>query len=371
MPAIRVSAAAILRFPIRATLLLMPLLAVGCGLLESGEEMLFNSSALRPRNVLFASRGADGTEDALGLYTIDVLSGQQVSMLMAGDLDFVGPSISKDNSGTWILGFGRSRLTIVNGLTAGRKRVQGPGKVHRAIAIEPVAARRFAYMSGSTAGGFDIVIQPSATSTPIQVTNDASAATSYWTPAWAPDGQSLVYAKIVGSTGELWRVNADGTGAEKLPITTVELPTYAVFSPDGDEILVPGDFTSYRITDGAVGTFDHLRDLQVLQDRMAQMGFEFVGSALTGPVHGGEEVTQFRHTFPISVTWPPAQGDRLYFEALVATNVGSAPHEVIGVGLFSWVAGAMQLISHLDPMRLPEAEAENYTLGVMHPVVVP
>ncbi|MFC1500494.1 hypothetical protein ACFL6T_05725, partial [Candidatus Zixiibacteriota bacterium] len=211
---------------------------------------------------------------------------------------------------------------------------------------------------------------------PVAITSDGSSSIQNWTPCYSPDAQWILFAKIpTGATSgtgcELWRIHPDGTGAEKLPITTDEVPTYASWNPDGTEVFVPGDFTSYRISDGIVGKFDHARDLEVLTTKLAEWGFELVGSPLTGPTHEGDTVSQVRHTFPISAIWVP--GDRLYLEALVAYNDGMtpAPHAVAGVGFFTWLRDAQVLLKHMNPIPVSAANSEGYSISILHPSIIP
>jgi hypothetical protein len=314
-----------------------PILLAGCGLFEVGEDKYFDNTALARGRILVAIHDSANPDAELGLYTLDVMSNNEIRLFASADFDFTGPSIS-GNTGRYI-GFGRTQLELLDTFSKDSQRVAGFGAEQKALAF---------------------------------ITSDASESVSCWTPAWSPDGQWIIYARITGTanpTGQLWRVRPDGSEAEALPITTAELPTYAIFSPDGTEVLVPGDFTSYKIDDGRVGKIDHIRETDTFQQQLADMGYEVVGSPVTGAVHTGDTVTSFRHTFPISAYW--ATGDWIYFDALVASNYGSPPHPVLGVAIFSWLRISQRLFQHTQPVPLSEARTEGHAISVLHPTVIP
>jgi Tol biopolymer transport system component len=69
-----------------------------------------------------------------------------------------------------------------------------------------------------------------------------------WVPAWSPDGSSIAFAGRAGNQGEVFVMNADGTGAVNL--TNDPAPDWwPAWSPDGTKIVfssgrrtpVPGD----------------------------------------------------------------------------------------------------------------------------------
>ena len=354
----------------RAALLSALLLVGGCGLFDTEESSFYNSRALESGRLLYASYGESGTESKLSLLTVDYGSGGAISGLLSSGEDYAGPSIARNPTGQWLLAYGMSTLKVMNTVSLQRTSVQGPGSTKRSIALDPSDTGAISYMAGSPSEGFNIVVQSSATGTPIEITTDATPTKSYWTPAWSPDGQTILYTEVNDTGWQLWTVNADGTGATPLSFAITEIPTYAIFSADGDEIFVPGDFTSFRLSSGLEGTFDHIRDIAYVMQQLDNMGYELVGSPVTGPVHTGDAVTQFRHTFPISAYWH-SQGGRLFFDALVASNFGDPPHQVLGVGLFSYLPGPRILAKIVDPMPLTEAQSENYTFSLFHPVIVP
>lgn len=351
-------------------------LSAGCGLLSSGGggDSYFDSQSLLSRRVIFAGHYASSGEGSLSLYTIDVGTSSTPNLYGSGDFDFGGPVMAKDANNQWNVLFGIEHLTLRHAVNGSMTGVTGLGARQMAAAFDLSTPLRFVYMDGSEAGGYNIRYQTGATGTATEVTTDASPTVSYWTPTWSPDGAWIMYAKVTGTTGadaELWRVHPDGTGAEQLPITTTELPTYAVFNPTGTEVFVPGDFTSYKVLDGTPGKFDAMRDYAKMQSDLAAMGYEFVGSALTGPTHAGEYATPVRHAFPISAQWPALQNNRLYFEALVASNFGDPPHEVLGVAVFSWLATSETLLKHVSPMPLSAASTDGYTVSLVHPFIIP
>ncbi len=346
------------------------MLLAGCGLFEVGEDKYFDNTALARGRILVAIHDSANPDAELGLYTLDVMASNEIRLFASADFDFTGPSIS-GNTGRYI-GFGRTQLELLDTFSKDSQRVAGFGAEQRALAFDRQSPVRLAYMDGSTSTGFNIAVQLSLTAEPAAITSDASESVSCWTPAWSPDGQWIIYARITGTanpTGQLWRVRPDGSEAEALPITTTELPTYAIFSPDGTEVLVPGDFTSYKIDDGRVGKIDHIRETDTFQQQLADMGYELVGSPVTGAVHTGDTVTSFRHTFPISAYW--ATGDWIYFDALVASNYGTPPHPVLGVAIFSWLRISQRLFQHMLPVPLSEARTEGHAISVLHPTVIP
>jgi hypothetical protein len=56
-------------------------------------------------------------------------------------------------------------------------------------------------------------------------------------PAWAPDGNRIVFGNSVGTSvgGGIWIMNADGTGGARVP-NTAQNDTWPTFSPDGRQI---------------------------------------------------------------------------------------------------------------------------------------
>jgi len=351
---------------------ILALSTTGCGLFESTTTSIFDNTALQPRRLLVAFNGPTGADSQLALFTLDWRSGNTVHLAMSGDRDFAGPTISTNSTGRLILAFGHRTITTMSGYGNDRRLVTGPGSIHRAIALQPSTSSRMVYMASDGGEAFDIVLQHYGQDDATLVTSDASATVSYWTPAWAPDGLSFIYARLTPEGATLWRVQADGSGAVQLPIIADEIPTYAVFSPDGDEILVPGDLTSFQIADGTVGMFDHLRTTTDLESQLAAMGYELVGSPLTGPTHAGDATTPHRHAFGISACWPGGgQGDRIFFDALVADATGEPPHEVLGVAIFSWIPTVSALQRHTLPMPLSAAQTDGYRLSVFRPTLIP
>lgn len=343
-----------------------------CGQFDSGGDSIYQTQALASGRILFAgsSAGTEGTDT--GLYTVEGFAGTSTALYASANLDFTGPSVSEYPDLYWIMSFGKTHIELLNTFNTDRETIIGLGAQQRSLAFDTFSPVRFAFMDGSPSAGFNIAVQTSLTAQPSHVTSGASESVSYWTPAWSPDGEWIVYARISGTdtfSGELWRVKPDGSGAELLPITTTELPTYAVFSPDGTEILVPGDFTSYKIDDGRVGKIDHIRDMSTFQDQLAAMGYELVGSPVTGAVHTGDVTTSFRHSFPISAVW--ASGDWIYFDALVATNYGPVPHAVKGVGIFAWKRISQTLFMKVPPLPQSEELSDGYAFSNLHPTIIP
>ncbi len=354
------------------------LLLAGCGALNAGDDVGFQTTAIAANSLLFAGHSSTSDNAALELRVINVQGTNSVLVAGAGVHDYSSPDLARRSNGTYFVGFGRTKLKILDGFRIKVKKVDGIGAQQRSIDFDRTddsyAGGDFTYMDGDFDSGFDIVVQDGIDGTPTAITTDASGSFSYWTPEYSPDGTWILYAKVpAGATSgtgcELWRIHPDGTGAEQLPITTTEVPTYATWSPNGLEIFVPGDFTSYRVADGTVGKFDHARDYESLTTRLAEWGYEMVGSPLTGPTHEGDAVSAMRHTFPMSAIWVP--GDKLYFEGLVAYSDGAAPHTVAGFGLFAWLRDAQYLVRHLGPTPISATESEGYSMSIIHPVIIP
>lgn len=347
-----------------------------CGLFDTSPGLYFNSGALRSGRLLLATHGSESGGTDVTLYTLTVSGSRTFSTYASGVGDPSAPHIVDRSAGGWLMGYGINHLTVRSSVGDVEYTVNGLGARQMAIALDPTGTGRMVFMDGSAAAGFDISYRTGQGGTATALTDDASPAVSYWTPAWSPDGTWILYARIAGSTGadaQLWRVHPDGSGAEQLPITTVELPTYAIFSPDGHQVFVPGDFTSYRITDGSVGNIDHLREAPDLLAQLGGMGYTMVGSALTGPVESGGPTTEFRHTFPISACWTGSLGDPIYFDALVARMpVGDEPPpEPEGVAVFSWNPTTRTLTMHAEPVGFPESFTQGWAISILHPTLIP
>ncbi len=354
------------------------LLAVGCDLTSPNEDTYFDTTALSSGRILFAGHATSDPDAVLDLRVMATSGTESPTVMGSGRYDFSGPDAARQRNGTYMISFGRNSVRVLDTWKMGVTEIAGGG-TRRAAAFDHSGEGRFAYMKGSETSGFNILLRPSPKGEVTELTTDASSSFGYWTPSWSPDGQWILYAKVpAGATSgtgcELWRVHPDGSGAEKLPITTDEVPTYAIFSPDGIEVFVPADFTSYRISDGSAGTFRHVREMATFLDNIATIkgdyGYEFVGSPVTGPVHEGDTVTAVRHTFPMTALWVAA-GDRLYLEALVADNVGDPPHEVLGVALFTYLPDLERMLQITEPMPLSDQRTMNWTVSVMHPILLP
>lgn len=82
-------------------------------------------------------------------------------------------------------------------------------------------------------------------SNPMNLTNDSAR----WDlePEWSPDGQQIVYTSsefngtsVVSVTSEIFVINIDGTSRRRLTNNSYT-DAYAVFSPDGTEIVFHHD----------------------------------------------------------------------------------------------------------------------------------
>lgn len=66
-------------------------------------------------------------------------------------------------------------------------------------------------------------------------------------PAWSPDGANLAYA----AGGDIWMMNANGTGKTKLARNGYQAAPQPTWSPGGNQIA----FTAYPLTGGGIDLF--------------------------------------------------------------------------------------------------------------------
>ncbi len=350
--------------------------ASGCETEGVVGSVWFRPTRMVPNRILFAAHLEADDEHDLGLYVIYSPSTATTRYCYRrGDRDWPAPTVGIGYRSQYGVIYGMGQLKIFDGVLRNTDSVNGPAGDHYAASADTTSNNmRFAYMAGSFENGFNIVIQEDADGTPFMLTTDASSSVSYWTPTWSNDGQWVLYSRVTGTTGadaELWRAHPDGTGVEQLPITTTELPTYATFSPDLTEVFVPGDMTSYNISDGSVGTFDHLRDNTAFVDALDALGYEFVGSPMTGPLHQGDTATTYRQTASISTIWPLSSNDRIWFDMLVADSGGAAPHEVLGIVLLTWTPDTQLMVEHQEPIQIAPFRSEEYRFSIVHPTIIP
>jgi Tol biopolymer transport system component len=64
-----------------------------------------------------------------------------------------------------------------------------------------------------------------------------SSALPEFDPAWSPDGRSIVYATWTQAGGDIWRMNADGTGAATRLTDHPDFYRHPVFTPDGNSVV--------------------------------------------------------------------------------------------------------------------------------------
>ena len=110
---------------------------------------------------------------------------------------------------------------------------------------------RIAFMGGDSASEYDIWVVDVDGSNLIRLTD--SPGPDGW-PAWSPDGTRVAFTSVrddcsysdapdcrttgdVGPHHDVWVVNADGTGLERV---TLEFGQFVAWSPDGDALLVAG-----------------------------------------------------------------------------------------------------------------------------------
>ncbi len=88
---------------------------------------------------------------------------------------------------------------------------------------------------------YDVFIAPASGGTPVKVSSQPS--TERGAVAWSPDSKQLIFAAFrgEGSGAQLYRVNADGTGEQKLAIDAQAINGFTLdWSPDGRRIAFMG-----------------------------------------------------------------------------------------------------------------------------------
>src|SRR6266581_17169 len=137
----------------------------------------------------------------------------------------------------WVMfadGSGRTRLTTDS--VPERQPAWSPDGSHIAYARAP----------GGNFGGFHIWVMGAGGSFPHQVTNPWNQA-SDTDPAWSPDGTRIAFVRSKPDAfPELYVVNADGTGLQRLTTTLTTDEFDPAWSPDGTLIA----FTAFVLGDG-------------------------------------------------------------------------------------------------------------------------
>jgi Tol biopolymer transport system component len=64
-----------------------------------------------------------------------------------------------------------------------------------------------------------------------------SSALPEFDPAWSPDGRSVVYVTWTPAGGDIWRMNADGTGSATHLSDHADFYRHPVFTPDGKNVV--------------------------------------------------------------------------------------------------------------------------------------
>jgi Tol biopolymer transport system component len=64
-----------------------------------------------------------------------------------------------------------------------------------------------------------------------------SSALPEFDPAWSPDGNSIVYVTSTQAGGDIWRMNADGTGSATRLTDHADFYRHPVFTPDGGSVV--------------------------------------------------------------------------------------------------------------------------------------
>jgi hypothetical protein len=333
-------------------------------------SVFFRPEYLIGNRILYAGHLETDPEEDLGLYTVYMPSTKSKRYCYRrGDRDWICPTIGYNYAHAYQIIYGLGTLEIFDAVLLSTRTVVGLGERQYAPAADTTTTTvRFAYMGGSLSDGFNIAVQLDHDGTPLALTSDASSSVSYWTPTWSSDGEWILYSRITGTTGadaQLWRVRPNGTDAEQLSITTTELPTYAFFSPTMTEVFVPGDMTSYNISDGSVGTYDHVRENAAFLAALDAMGYELVRSTLQGALNPGDTVTE-RQTCAISAIW--SYSNRLWFDMLVAD---ASDHEVLGMVLMSWTPSSELLVRHGYPMPISSSRSMEYRFSLIHPLNIP
>ena len=86
------------------------------------------------------------------------------------------------------------------------------------------------------------------TDTPTELTNDFDTDYGDVDPSWSPGGTMVVFTRLdTEGNGEIWRINADGTGAKRLTNTSGD-NAFPAWSPGGSRIVFASNrYGSYDI----------------------------------------------------------------------------------------------------------------------------
>ena len=141
---------------------------------------------------------------------------------------------------------------------APKRLVDGPPNPHQDQPDWSPDGTQIAYVSGAGGtAGMHVESVPAAGGPATVLTDPGSDRDQY--PAWSPDSGRAAFVRQPdsGGTGQLWVVEADGTGARRVAELSTEVGSLA-WTPDGGSVLVGatgfGDDRRLRLVDVASGT---------------------------------------------------------------------------------------------------------------------
>lgn len=130
--------------------------------------------------------------------------------------------------------------------SAGAKRANGCGVIALALLVallhaDSGPARRTTFPGPNGLLTYTLsqlfVVNPDGTGRRAVTTSTPERPIRAFQPAWAPDGNRIVFGNSVGTSvgGGIWIINADGTAGARIP-NTAQNDAWPTFSPDGRQI---------------------------------------------------------------------------------------------------------------------------------------
>jgi TolB protein len=167
------------------------------------------------------------------------------------------------------MGFrGGKKVIVLHDLAAGSERILDVGSLDASDPALSPDGTRIAFEGTDGTAPAEVYVVPVAGGTPVNVSSSTAIDTG---PAWAPDGASLFFVSTRSGRYDVWRVNADGTGATQVTSSSGIQGRPAV-SPDGRFLAyaVPSGSANkvvqYELSSGTVTTVSDQRDSEPAYD---------------------------------------------------------------------------------------------------------